>query len=711
MQEISTASLLSALRFAHNYRKGTTFLPSLNFKFYPFLSASFHTQISTNPNPNPPNRRQLQKLLLEKSKLGFDKLDDALTLFHRMVRMQPLPSVIDFTQLLSGIAKMKQYSTVISLFQKMCLLGISTNEYTLTIVINCLCRLNRVDYGFSVVASFFKRGYVPSVYTFSTLMNGFILQDKTGKAMELFNKLVKEEEIKPNEVMVLRSMQKWNYKPNVVMYNTIIDSLCKDRNVDDALSLLVEMTQQDVAPDVITYSTLIHGLCNLGQWEEAKRMLRDMTDKNVSLNVLTFTTLIDALCKEGMAKEAEVVLEVMVQRGVCPDAVTYGALMDGYFLRGQMDKAIGVFHSMVDKGIEPSTISYNILINGYCKNMKIEEAMNVFREMPRKGLKPTIGTYNTVLQGLFGVGRCSTAQALLNEMQANGQTPDYYTYCVLLDGLSKNGRIDEALLLFQELERSGINPDITMHNILIDSFCKDGKLEMAKNLFSKLRSKGLRPNVNAYTIMIGGFCEQGLLGEAKELLMSMEETGCLPNYATYNVMVRGFLKANDYSEANILVDKMIGRGFSADASTLATVVDLLSDKELARGLFGVGRCSTAEGLLNEMQAKGQCPDFCNYCVLLDGLSKNGHIDEALLFQELECSGINPNITMHNILIHRFCKDGKLELAKNLFGKLHSRGCEANILVEKMIGRDFSADASALATVVDLLSDKGILKAV
>ncbi|THG02827.1 hypothetical protein TEA_014148 [Camellia sinensis var. sinensis] len=565
MQAIATGALISGRRLlAHNYRKGITLLPlvnfNFNFNFNPLLSADdntllFHTQISTNSNPNPnpnpnPNlpdhRKQLPKFLLDKSELGFGKLDDALSLFHRMVQMQPLPSVIQFTQLLT-------------------------------------------DYGFSVLSSFFKLGYVPCVSTFTTLMNGFILPDKTGKAMELFNKLVREGEIKPDRVMygtiinglsktgntttaigILRSMRKWNYKPDVVMYNIIIDGLCKDKNVDDALSLLVEMNQQDVTPDLITYNTLIHGLCNLGRWEEATRMLRDMTGKNVFPDVLTFNTLINAFCKEGMAKEAENVLEFMVQRGVGPNVVTYNTLMDGYCLLGHMDRAIEVFHSMVDKGIEPNILCYNILINGYCKNMKIEEAMNVFREMPRKGLKPTIDTYNTMLQGLFGVGRCSTAQGLLNEMQANGQSPDYYTYCVLLDGLSKNGHIDEALLLFQELECSGVNPGITMHNILIDRLCKDGKLEMARNLFGKLDSKGLRPDVRTFTMMIGGFCEQGLLGEANDLLVTMEGTGCMPNYATYNVMVRGFLKANDYTEANILAEKMIGRGFSADASTLVT---------------------------------------------------------------------------------------------------------------------------------------------
>ncbi|KAI8004649.1 putative pentatricopeptide repeat-containing protein, partial [Camellia lanceoleosa] len=77
----------------------------------------------------------------------------------------------------------------------------------------------------------------------------------------------------------------------------------------------------------------------------------------------------------------------------------------------------------------------------------------------------------------------------------------------------------------------------------------------------------------------------GLLGEANDFLVMMEGMGCMPNHATYNVMVRGFLKANDYTEANILAEKMIGRGFSADASTLGTVVDLLLAKGQDPTLF------------------------------------------------------------------------------------------------------------------------------
>ena len=46
-------------------------------------------------------------------------------------------------------------------------------------------------------------------------------------------------------------MEKWNYKPTVVMYNTIIDSLCEDGNIDNALSLLSEIRRGDIMPDLV----------------------------------------------------------------------------------------------------------------------------------------------------------------------------------------------------------------------------------------------------------------------------------------------------------------------------------------------------------------------------------------------------------------------------------------------------------------------------
>jgi pentatricopeptide repeat protein len=124
--------------------------------------------------------------------------------------MHPLPFIVDFTQLLGGIARMKHYSVVITLIREMESLGIAPNVYTLSVLINCFCHLNRVDFGFFVLARILKLGYQPNCITLTALANGLRLQGNIAGAVRLVDE-----------------MEKKGYKPNVITYEAIVNGLCK----------------------------------------------------------------------------------------------------------------------------------------------------------------------------------------------------------------------------------------------------------------------------------------------------------------------------------------------------------------------------------------------------------------------------------------------------------------------------------------------------
>ncbi|KAJ0705352.1 putative tetratricopeptide-like helical domain superfamily [Helianthus annuus] len=211
------------------------------------------------------------------------KLNDALQLFDQMLQRKPQPSILELTQQISVIVRMGHYSTALSLFKRINLMGISSDVYAMNISINCHCRLNQASYGFGLLATIFKQGHAPNVATYGTLIHGLVLGDQVFEAVELFKKLVKEKICAPNQVMygtvinglckaghtskaleLLRFMEAGSCKPCVDQYNNIIDFLCKDRMVDDALELFTKMVEKGVPADVITYSSLIQGLCNFG---------------------------------------------------------------------------------------------------------------------------------------------------------------------------------------------------------------------------------------------------------------------------------------------------------------------------------------------------------------------------------------------------------------------------------------------------------------
>ncbi|KAH6791294.1 hypothetical protein C2S51_006300 [Perilla frutescens var. frutescens] len=160
------------------------------------------------------------------------------------------------------------------------------NDCTLNIAISCFYRLNRADFGFAILGSFFKLGYQPDVVTFTGLINGLFSVGKISEAAKL---LAKQKLCKPDEVTyftvisgfckagftlnaldLLRLLQKGRCKPNIRTYNTMIDGLCKDRMVDDGLQLFFTLVDKGVSPNVVTYTSIIQGLHNFSRWKEGK---------------------------------------------------------------------------------------------------------------------------------------------------------------------------------------------------------------------------------------------------------------------------------------------------------------------------------------------------------------------------------------------------------------------------------------------------------
>ncbi|MFS7928008.1 putative tetratricopeptide-like helical domain superfamily [Helianthus anomalus] len=158
-----------------------------------------------------------------------------------MIQRKPLPSVIRFNQLLSALTKLNHFSSCLHLFKQMCVIGVPVSEYSMNIAIKCCCQMSRTNDGFALLGCCFRRAVVPDVFTFSTLLDGLVLEDRILEAERLFKKLIKHKLC----------------EPNVVMYSTMIKGLCKFGNNDIAIGLLRLMDERGCEPNVVIYSSLM----------------------------------------------------------------------------------------------------------------------------------------------------------------------------------------------------------------------------------------------------------------------------------------------------------------------------------------------------------------------------------------------------------------------------------------------------------------------
>ncbi|KAF2298367.1 hypothetical protein GH714_023304 [Hevea brasiliensis] len=250
--------------------------------------------------------------------------------------------------------------------------------------------------------------------------------------------------------------------------------------------------------------------------------------------------------------------------------------------------------------------------------------------------------------------------------------------------------------------------------------CRAGRLTDAKELFSRLFEKGLQPDVYTYSIIIKGLCNEGLLDEAYKVFRGMEECGCLPNGCCYNVIIQGFLRHKDIPEATLLIDEMVDKGFSADATTfelvkefpilfcglLALVQDLAV---LLQGLWEARQPGIALEVFKNMCSHGQQPNKVTFSIILDGLCKQGYLDEALaLFKAMEKSRLKLDCVSFTILIDGLCKEGLLDEAYKVFRGMEKSGCVPNGCCYNVIIQGFlwHKDVAKATQLIDEMVDKG-----
>ncbi|XP_026378083.1 pentatricopeptide repeat-containing protein At1g05670, mitochondrial-like [Papaver somniferum] len=189
-----------------------------------------------------------------------------------------------------------------------------------------------------------------------------------------------------------------------------------------------------------------------------------------------------------------------------------------------------------------------------------------------------------------------------------------------MDAICKGGLVDKPLVLFSEMiDNSKIVPDVVPYNTLINGFGNSGRLKEAKRLLEVMATRGISADLTTYNTLIHSHCVHD--SHCKDgMFKLMEEINIPPDHITYNSMMDGLCLVGRLEEAIKLFDSMVDRGLEPEEFHY----NVLLDGAIPRW---------------KMQAFGQSPDevVCN--AVLNGLCKNGNMEEAIeLFESLESIG-------------------------------------------------------------------------
>lgn len=285
---------------------------------------------------------------------------------------------------------------------------------------------------------------------------------------------------------VFDEMSKRGVLPNVVTFGTMVNGLCRNGELGEAFKLKEEMVEVfNLRPSVSVYVALIKGLCKAGEVDSAFGLKKEMVENEVKLDSSVYSTLIAALFKAGRRGEVEGLLDEMRLGGCKPDVVYYNSLISGYCNDKDFDSGFGVLKEMVEEGVKPDVVTYNTIIGAYCRQGKLREANDLFEEMPSRECKPDIITYRMLFDGLCGDIQLVEATSILDEMVFKGLYPRDTSVSNFMDKLVEKGEMKLVWKALDTLAKGNLI-DVGTWSRVISMVCEQEKLSDTCNSIDTL---------------------------------------------------------------------------------------------------------------------------------------------------------------------------------------------------------------------------------
>lgn len=519
-------------------------------------------------------------------------------------------------------------------------------------------------------------------------------------------------------------------------YNVCIHGFGNWGELETSLNLFKEMKEKSVrlgnsfAPDLCTYNSLIQALCFNGKVKDALIVWEELKSSGHEPDAFTYRIIIQGCCKCYMMNDATKIFSEMQHNGFRPDTIVYNSMLDGFLKSRKLMEACQLFEKMVDDGVRASCWTYNILIDGLFKNRRGQAAYELFRDLKKKGQFVDGITYSIVIFHICREGLVEEALGLVEEMEARGFVVDLVTITHLLVSINKEGRKDWTHRLLKHIRNGNLMPTVLKWKANMEASMKDprsrekdftpmfpgkGDFQEILNLINSAESntdskhslrketidpwssspymdhladkpksniqllsssKGKRVqekgldlfDINMVNTYLSIYLTKGKLSLACKLFEIFTDLGVDPVNYTYNSLMSSLVKKGYLNEAYGVVSEMVEKVSATDVATYNMIFQALGK---------MGRADLASAVLRKL-TDGGFLDMVMYNTVINVLGKGGRLKEVnMVVAQMKKSGINPDVVTYNTLIEVHSKAGRLKEAQEFLKMMVDAGCAPN----------------------------------
>ncbi|KAL3321710.1 hypothetical protein AABB24_039356 [Solanum stoloniferum] len=151
---------------------------------------------------------------------------------------------------------------------------------------------------------------------------------------------------------------------------------------EDADEIFKKMKETGLIPNAVA---MLDGLCKDGLVQEAMKLFGLMREKGTIPEVVIYTAVVDGFCKAQKFDDAVRIFRKMQGNGIIPNAFSYGILIRGLSQGKRLDDALEFCLEMLEAGHSPNVVTFVTLVDGFCKEKSLEDAQNMIKTVRQKG--------------------------------------------------------------------------------------------------------------------------------------------------------------------------------------------------------------------------------------------------------------------------------------------------------------------------------------
>ncbi|XP_010556824.1 PREDICTED: pentatricopeptide repeat-containing protein At1g03540 isoform X1 [Tarenaya hassleriana] len=399
--------------------------------------------------------------------------------------------------------------------------------------------------------------------------------------------------------------------------------------------------------DAISWSSMVSRYVKCGEHAKALETFVEMLDFGLEPNAYTLSSAVVACSETGDVRLGRCFHGIVVTRGFEWNHVISSSLAVMYGGNGEPRDARRVFDEMP----EPDAICWTSVVSSYTKNDMYEEAVEFFYVMHRrKGLAPDGYTFGTLLMACGNLGRIRQGREIHGKVTTSGMLcGNVVVQSSLLDMYGKCGFVKEARRVFDGMsEKNSVS-----WSALLGGYCQNGEHRMVIEMFREMEEKDLY----CFGTVLRACAGLAAVRHGKEVHCQYIRRGGYKNVIVESALVDVYAKSGCDDFALRVFSKM-------------SVRNLITWNTMLDGLSKNGRGEEAVMFFEVMVKEGIEPDYISFVGVLSACKHTGLVEEGRKYFALMADKyrIKPTAEIYGCMIDILGRAGLFEEAEDMLEK-------------------------------------------